>query len=330
MTTLELVLGAVVGVLALALVVTVARDGGGDGGVDRDALENSLSSAISEVGLDRTAGQIESHASEMRAVHDDIEQMLRVPQARGSFGERQLEVILDNHLPTDCYGLQEAVVDGKRPDAHVETPAGVVPIDAKFSLDAFERYLAADPESDAARDARRAFADAVETQLEKIRADYVRPDTGTTDFAFAFIPSERVYYHLVTEEYDLLSTYASEGVQVVSPLTLGQKLHLLQAGVHARRLTEQAEAVEGRLLRLAARFEAVAADWDTAMRHLGNAKARADDADAAFDDLRNEFERVRDGAPAPSADGEGDVADAPTGPDDPAGARTDESPTGPD
>jgi len=318
MATLDLVLAAAVLVLAGAVVVLALRSR--RGGVDRATLEASIGGAISDVGLDSTAGQIERHASEMKAIHGDIEKLLKTPQARGGFGEVQLETILADQLPPDMYGVRESVVGGKRPDAYVETAEGIICIDSKFPLEAFERYVDAEDDGEAARHARD-FASAVEGELEKIRADYVRPEEGTAEFAFAFIPSERVYYHLLAEEYDLLREYAAEGVQVVSPLTLTGKLDLVRAGVHARKLSERAEEVQGRLRRLARRFDDFADEWSTFRTHIRNAKNKADDADAEFGRLREEFDRIEGLSGDGAADGL--TADGATGEDPHATESTD-------
>lgn len=291
MTDLEIALAVAVVVLAVAVVVLALRVGRSNDAVDERTLRESVGGAIADLDLDGTAGQIETHAREMKAFHADVERMLTTPQHRGAFGERQLEVILGDHLPPEMYGTQEAIVENRRPDAYVETPEGTVPIDSKFPLERYEASLRAEDE-DVVERHEREFARAVESQLEKIRTDYVRPEAGTTEFAFAFVPSEGVYYHLIREEYDLLREYTREGVQVVSPLTLGHKLELIKAGVHARRLSEQAQEVQDELQRLGRLFEAFEDDWSTFRRHLANATARADDADATFDDLRAEFDRV--------------------------------------
>jgi len=306
MTTLEVALGAATVVLALSVLVLAVRDGGGGDGpaqLDEAQLQSSVGNAIAGLGLDGTAAQIETHAREMKQFHSDVEQMLQTPQHRGSFGEQQLETILADQLPPDMFGTQEAVVGNRRPDAHVETADGLVAIDAKFPLEAYERAVNADDPEVRARHEQE-FARRVDDQLDKIATAYVRPDEGTAEFAFAFIPSESVYYHLVTEEYDMLREYTSRGVQVVSPLTLGQKLELVKAGVHAQRLSEEALAVQDRLQRLGQRFDDFADDWNTCVRHLSNAKDRADDADAAFERLRSEFDRID----SLSLDGEGDAA----------------------
>jgi len=87
------------------------------------------------------------------------------------------------------FGTQEAVVGNKRPDAHVETADGLVAIDAKFPLEAYERAVNADDPEVRARHEQE-FARRVEDQTDKIATAYVRPDEGTAEFAFAFIPSE--------------------------------------------------------------------------------------------------------------------------------------------
>jgi DNA recombination protein RmuC len=88
----ELALAIAVLVLAgsvvLLLFVVLRRDKS----VDPAHVKSAVSDAMSDLGLDRTAGQIENHASEMKQFHSSIERMLASPQQRGAFGERQLRL----------------------------------------------------------------------------------------------------------------------------------------------------------------------------------------------------------------------------------------------
>ena len=267
------------------------------GDVDTDQLSAAIGETWRDLDLDETVGRVEIHAEQLREFHGDIATMLRDPRRRGEFGEQQLDVLLSDHLPPDMYGIREQVVDGKTPDAHIRSSTGLICIDAKFPLDNYEQLAGAEDEEQRQQHAR-AFRRDVERQLAKIADDYVRPDAGTTNFAFAFIPSESVYYHLLTEEYDLLRRYTKEGVQVVSPLTLGGKLELIKADVRAQKLSEEATKIQGRLERLGARFDDVEDEWDTLYRHLRNAKNKADDVDRRYESLRAEF----DGIEQPSLD----------------------------
>jgi DNA recombination protein RmuC len=282
-----------VAVGTLAMVWRLHADVRARGGIDSDRLSVAINQTWQEMDLDRAVHDLENHADDIQQFHGDITQMLRTPQERGEFGEQQLEVLLDDHLPPEMYGTRERVVDGKTPDAHIRSSSGRICIDSKFPLDNYEQYRDADSEDERDR-CKRSFHDDVERQLQKIERDYVRPTQGTADFAFAFIPSESVYYHLITEEYDLLREFTKRGVQVVSPLTFGHKLELIKADVQARKLSEQAEDVLDRLDELGERFGDVEDEWNTLYRHISNAKNKADDVDRSYDRLREEFDRVEE------------------------------------
>lgn len=291
-TTETVLLGAVLVVLGILVVLVwrVSRSVG-DSDVSTEALSAAMSKSWRDLELNRSVSEVASHAEKMRELHADINQLLQHPQDRGAFGEQQLDILLSDHLPPEMYGIREQVVDGKTPDAHIQSSAGVICIDSKFPLDNYEQYLDADEDQD--RDQyRRKFRRDVEGQLEKIAGDYVRPEAGTAEFAFAFIPSESVYYHLVSEEYDLLNEYTKQGVQVVSPLTLGHKLELIKADVHAQQLSEEATEIRERLQRLGTAFESFADDWETLSRHISNAEGKAEDVDRQFSTLRTEFDRI--------------------------------------
>src|SRR2546430_17081788 len=74
--------------------------------------------------------------------------VLPPPKARGGFGELLLENLLRDRLPPDAYDLQYTFSGGERVDAVIYTEQ-LVPIDAKFPLDNFERMTNA--ENDAAQ-----------------------------------------------------------------------------------------------------------------------------------------------------------------------------------
>ena len=86
---------------------------------------------------------------------------------------------------------------GERVDAIVRRRrTGGAPIDAKFPLDNFERVVSA--ESDAERQLHeKAFARDVKGHIDAIAAKYFRPDFGTFDFAFMYLPAEAIHYEVV-------------------------------------------------------------------------------------------------------------------------------------
>ena len=262
------------------------------GKIEPEHFEIALSRAVQQSGLEQTIGRLETYAADIRHDYRALDRMLRVPAARGSLGEIALEQILADQLPPDMFGIRQRLFDGEIPDAHIKTPSGIIIIDSKFPLDNYRRWRESkDPKLRGQY--QRRFLNDVRGHLQKIASTYIRPQRGTTEFAFAFIPSESVYYFLVTHGYDLLREYAHHGVQVVSPLTLAHKIELIRAGVHARRLSEQAEQVRADIIDLSRRFAQVDEAWRIFYgTHFRNAANKAEELDAAYRQLREDFEEI--------------------------------------
>jgi DNA recombination protein RmuC len=286
MVTQILLVAAVI--LLVFLVILVVR---GRGVRPRD-IEDAVSSTWTKLGLEEKIGLLTAHTQDIRDCHRSIEQMLRVPKERAALGELSLETILSDQLSPDMFGIRKSVLDGKVPDAHIRSTVGLICIDSKFPLDNYRSMV--ETEDSRERDGFKTnFRRDVRNHLNKIAQDYVCPDKGSAEFAFAYIPSEGVYYFLVNEEFEMLRDYARKGVQVVSPLTLCHKIELIKAGVHAKRLSQEAENVRNDLNMIAQRFSQIDALWrvfyDT---HLRNAGERAEELDREYKKLRDEFDRI--------------------------------------
>lgn len=260
--------------------------------VEPTDVRSAISNAWTELGLGEKIGSIEAQARDIKESYKSFEQMLKVPKERASFGELALETILSDQLPPEIYGIRQVVFDGKKPDAHIKSTSGIVCVDSKFCLDNYGKMLASDSPDEKQRLKREFLAD-IRRSLDKIAVDYVCPDKGSAEFAFAYIPSESVYYFLLSEAYDMLREYGKAGVQVVSPLTLSAKLELIRAGIHAKRLSQKAEEVENELKVLARRFSEVDEKWRVLYEtHLKNTVDKAADLDKSYRKIRDEFDRI--------------------------------------
>ncbi len=282
------ILLVVVLLLLVALIFLVLRSRK----VEPTDVKSAISSTWAELGLGEKIGSIETQARDIKESYKSFEQMLRVPKERASFGELALETILSDQLPPDMYGIREAVFDGKKPDAHIKSTEGVVCIDSKFSLDNYGRMLATEEPAEKQRFKKEFVAD-VRRCLDKIAGDYVCPDRGSAEFAFAYIPSESVYYFLLNEAYDMLLHYGKVGVQVVSPLTLSAKIELIKAGIHAKKLSEKAEEVRNDLISISRRFAEIDDKWRVLYEtHLKNTVDKAAELDKSYKKIRDEFDRI--------------------------------------
>src|SRR3989338_2197318 len=162
-------------------------------------LTSAIDSKLLEVvrGVSRTeesTKQVFTIAEQLQ----NLEKVLKHQKQRGNLGEASLELILSNILPPGTYKMQYQFPGGETVDAIIETKEGMIPIDAKFSLDNYQRLV------DAVDDVQRAELEKQFKNDLKLRIDetskYVRPKDGTLPFAFMYIPAEAIYYDLLINE----------------------------------------------------------------------------------------------------------------------------------
>lgn len=278
-------------VVVILLVVLISLALKGREAKSRD-IENAVLSTWAKLGLEEKIGKVATHAQDIRDSYRSIEQMLRVPTERAALGEISLETILSDQLPPDMFGIRKMILDGKIPDAHIRSTVGLICIDSKFPLENYRRMVETQ-DSREKEQFKNDFRKDVKSHLSKIAGDYICPEKGSAEFAFAYIPSEAVYYFLVNEEFEMLRSYTKRGIQLVSPLTLSSKIELIKAGVHAKKLSEEAESVRRSLNVISQRFNEIDELWRVFYNtHLRNAGEKAEELDKAYKKLRDEFDRV--------------------------------------
>jgi DNA recombination protein RmuC len=237
--------------------------------------------------VDQATAQMLEQAREL----SQLQQVLRPPKARGGFGELLLENLLRDRLPPSAYDLQYTFRGGERVDAVIRVDR-LVPVDAKFPLDNFERMVAA--ENDVEREQRaKAFGRDVKGHVDAIASKYVRPDEDTYDFAFMYLPSEAIYYELACGKTGALLAYANENrVFPVSPTTLTAYLQVVALGLRGMQIEQHAREVMAYVAELDKDFIAFRDDFLVVGKHLANAQGRYADAQRRLDRFDAKLERA--------------------------------------
>ena len=237
--------------------------------------------------LDGTAEQMLRRANDLAR----LEQVLRPPKARGGFGELLLENLLRDRLPPSAYEMQYGFRSGERVDAVIRVDR-LIPIDAKFPLDNFERLV--DAQEDAERGLyEKAFARDLKGHIDAIAAKYVKPAEGTYDFAFMYLPVEGVYYELVCGRTGELLKYAHDRrVFPVSPTTFTAYLQVIAFGLKGMEFEQNAQEVIAYLADLHKDFGRFREDFEVVGKHLGNAQARYADAEKRLERFDGKLERA--------------------------------------
>lgn len=190
----------------------------------------------------------------------NLQDILKNPKQRGVLGEYFLETVLKNVFPPGMYQTQYPFKNGEIVDAAVFVDKKVIPIDSKFSLENYNRFISA--EGQARVDAKKAFVNDLKLRIQET-AKYVRPEEGTMDFAFMFIPSEGIYYDLLTEHVadvegeNLIQRAASKyKVIIVSPTTFLAYIQTVLQGLRALQIEQKAVDIQKRVSELMKHLEA--------------------------------------------------------------------------
>lgn len=179
-----------------------------------------------------------------------LQDILSNKQARGAFGEIQLQDIVTAALPPSAFALQVTLGNGARADCllHLPNPPGAIAIDAKFPLESYQALREA--RDDAAQvQARRAFSADVMKHVRDIAEKYIIPGE-TAESALMFLPSEAVYAELHAHFRNVIEDSFRRRVWIVSPTTLMATLNTVRAVLKDARMREQAGVIQAEVQKL--------------------------------------------------------------------------------
>jgi DNA recombination protein RmuC len=191
--------------------------------------------------LDETNRQVVSFADQLQNLQD----ILKNPKQRGILGEYYLETLLKNVLAPNQYQMQYGFANGEIVDAVVFVKDKIIPVDSKFSLENYNRLSETSDTTEKAR-LEKLFVNDLKLRITET-AKYIRPEEGTMDFAFMFIPHEAIYYDLlinkigaVTEDTENLIQRAAGKYKViiVSPTSFLAYLQTVLQGLKAMQIEE--------------------------------------------------------------------------------------------
>lgn len=219
--------------------------------------------------LDKTNQQVIGFSEQL----GNLEKVLKSQKQRGNLGEAGLQLVLENMLPPTAFSFQYGFEDGDIVDAIIRTKDGLIPIDAKFSLDNYQKLLdEPDPEKHLALE--KDFKNDLKKRIDET-SKYIKPKEGTLDFAFMFIPSEAIYYDLLVNEVGAVKVntrslveyaFNEKKVIIVSPTTFAAYLQTVLQGLRALKIEEGAKSIRKNVEMLGKHIKA----YEEFMKKLGS------------------------------------------------------------
>ncbi len=266
-------------------------------------LEKRLGESFKQVSV--RLEQVHKGLGEMQELASgvgDLKKVLTNVKTRGTWGEIQLDSLLEQILTKDQYGKNVMVKKGskERVDFAIKIPSKdddnrdiLLPIDAKYPLEDYRRLIKATESGD--REAYKSALKGLETRIKeeakRIRAKYIDPPR-TTDFAILYLPVEGLYAE-VTQQVKLVEELQRKyRVAVSGPNTIAALLNSLQMGFRTLAIQQRTSEVWEVLGAVKTEFGRFGDLLDKTKKKLDEASNTIDNASAKSRNLERKLGKV--------------------------------------
>ena len=199
-----------------------------------------------------TNEQVLGFANQMKT----LEKILSNQKQRGILGEIQLENLLANVLPPELFQMQFHFKNGETVDAIVKVGNLIIPIDAKFSLDNYNKMIESENKQEIEL-LEKTFKDDIKKRIDET-SKYIRTTEKTTDYAYMFIPADGLYQDLLNSRVgslrinskDLVSYAYTKKVMIVSPMSLFPMLQITVKALNNMKIERSIDEIKKNIEKL--------------------------------------------------------------------------------
>ena len=219
----------------------------------------------------------------------DLKNVLTNVKTRGTWGEVQLENIIEQILNAEQYDKNVSTKRGSADRVEIaiklpgrsDSPDEVVylPIDAKFPIEDYQRLQEARDTADVAStaEASKAIERRIKIEAKKISDKYVDPP-NTTDFAIMFLPVEGLYAEVLRNPGLADFLQREFRITIAGPTTLAALLNSLQMGFRTLAIEKRSSEVWKILSGVKTEFGKFGSVLDKTKKKLQEATNTIDDA----------------------------------------------------
>jgi DNA recombination protein RmuC len=220
-----------------------------------------------------------------------LQDLLKPPKLRGGVGETQLENILRQIFSgrEEFYSFQHKFKDGTLVDAIIKVTDHIVPVDAKFPLESYERLSDAKTDEERSR-LKKEFDNSIKNKIDET-SKYIKPSEKTFDFALMYIPSEAIYYELIRDKK--IWDYAiNKNVIAVSANSLFPYLQVIYKGLKGLMIQKNVKAVIDNIKTLSLELNKLAEDFRLLGGHLTSAKTKFEDSEKRLSRFSDKLQNI--------------------------------------
>jgi len=252
--------------------------------------------------LDETNKQVLDFSSQLQ----NLQNILKNPKQRGVLGEYWLETLLGNVLPKESYKMQYSIGEDQKTgqkliaDSVIFISNEIIAIDAKFSLENYNRMMK-EQDQEKREKIEKEFKADVKRRIDET-SKYIRPDLGTMDFAFMFIPAEGVYYNLLNADVgsginsaSLVEYAFSKQVMIVSPTSFYAYLQTVILGLRKLKIEKHTQEIIKRVGELGKHFMSYADYHDKLGKNLGTVVNQYNQSSGELRKMSKDVEKISSG-----------------------------------
>ena len=256
----------------------------------KELIDTSLQNITTSIlqlnqGTARLHGQVESSTKRIENLTEttnQLRQILSSSQARGQWGERMVEDILNLLGMLEGKNYDKQTTEGSdRPDFTFHLPKGKrLNMDVKFPITHYEQFLSAEDEPTRAAKKKQFLTD-IRGHVKAVSGrSYIDPADGTVDYVLLFIPNESIYSFINQEDHELMDFALEKRIVLCSPLTLYAILSLIRQSVASFAVEQRA----GDLQQLVQKFSEQWVKYNEKVESVGKSLATTQ---KHFDDLNS-------------------------------------------
>ena len=216
-------------------------------------LDNRLTESFSKI-VDQLS-KVYEQLGEMKSLASNVGNLnnaLSNVKIRGTFGEIQLALLIDEFLTTDQYVKNAQVKDhsAERVEYAIKFKVGadgeelLLPVDAKFPREDYEHLLEAIEAGDPPLISRfrKQLENRIKGNAKDIKDKYINPPR-TTDFAILFVPTESLYAEILRQPGLFEYLQRECHVTLAGPTTFSAILNAFRMNFHSLALAQKTSEV---------------------------------------------------------------------------------------
>jgi DNA recombination protein RmuC len=247
--------------------------------------------------LDETNKQVLNFSEQLQS----LENILKNPKQRGILGEYFLESLLSQVLSPNQYKMQHKFADGEIVDAAIYIKDQIIPIDAKFSLEKYNKMME-EKHKNRREEIEKDFKNDVKKRIDET-AKYIRPQEGTADFALMFIPAEGIFYNLLiyktgtanVNTQNLIEYAFSKRVMITSPTSFFAYLQTILQGLKALKIEQSVKVIKKNIINLSKHLNTYQENINKLGNHLGTTVNSYNHATKEFTKIDKDIYKITDG-----------------------------------